>query len=111
LEEDWHRADHAVEEFLRFVSPVQFSKPRLERKDVQLASVRLNSGDRIMPMLVAGNFDPVANEHPEISTEGRTGTSRSGRVFIFAWATSSRELKLRECFKPCLSVGRSWAWR
>lgn len=65
LEEDWCRADQAVEEFLRFVSPVQFSKPRFVRKDVQLAGVRLNKGDRIMPMLVAGNFDPQANDHPE----------------------------------------------
>jgi cytochrome P450 len=28
LEEDWSRAELAVEEFLRFVSPVQFTKPR-----------------------------------------------------------------------------------
>jgi cytochrome P450 len=27
LEEDWARADLEVEEFLRFISPVQFSKP------------------------------------------------------------------------------------
>ena len=31
LEEDWSRAGLAVEEFLRFVSPVQFSKPRYVR--------------------------------------------------------------------------------
>ena len=29
LAEDWGRADLAVEDFLRFVSSVQFSKPRL----------------------------------------------------------------------------------
>jgi cytochrome P450 len=29
---DWSRADLAIEEFLRFVSPVQFSKPRLRRE-------------------------------------------------------------------------------
>lgn len=65
LEEDWRRADLAVEEFLRFVSPVQFSKPRFVRKDVELAGVRLKKGEKIMPMLVAGNYDPQANEHPE----------------------------------------------
>jgi cytochrome P450 len=64
-EEDWSRADLAVEEFLRFVSPVQFSKPRFVRKDVELGGVRLKKGEKIMPMLVAGNFDPQANEHPE----------------------------------------------
>jgi cytochrome P450 len=65
LEEDWSRAEPAVEEFLRFVSPVQFTKPRFVRKDVELGGVRLKKGDKIMPMLVAANFDPQANEHPE----------------------------------------------
>ena len=50
LEEDWSRANLAVEEFLRFVSPVQFTKPRFVRKDVELGGVRLQEGEIIMPM-------------------------------------------------------------
>jgi cytochrome P450 len=65
LEEDWSRANLAVEEFLRFVSPVQFTKPRFVRNDVELGGVRLKKGEKIMPMLAAANFDPQANEHPE----------------------------------------------
>jgi cytochrome P450 PksS len=65
LEADWSRANLAVEEFLRFVSPVQFTKPRFVRKDVELGGVRLRKGDRIMPMLAAANLDPQANAHPE----------------------------------------------
>jgi cytochrome P450 len=65
LEEDWSRAELAVEEFLRFVSPVQFSKPRLVRKDVELGGVRLKKGDKVMPMLAAANLDPQANDRPE----------------------------------------------
>jgi len=65
LEEDWRRVDLAVEELLRFVSPVQFTKPRFVREDVELGGVRLKKGDKIVPMLAAGNFDPQANEHPE----------------------------------------------
>jgi len=65
LEEDWSRAGLAVEEFLRFVSPVQFSKPRFVRRDIELGGVRLKEGDRIMIMLAAANMDPAANEHPE----------------------------------------------
>ena len=65
LEEDWHRADLGVEEFLRFVSPVQFSKPRFVRRDIELCSVPLKRGDRIMAMITAANFDPAPNEHPE----------------------------------------------
>jgi cytochrome P450 PksS len=65
LAEDWSRADLAIEEFLRFVSPVQFSKPRWVRKTVDLGGVRLKGGDRIMAMLAAANMDQAANEHPE----------------------------------------------
>jgi cytochrome P450 len=65
LEEDWSRVNLAVEEFLRFISPVQFTKPRFVRKDVELGGVKLKHGDRIMPMLAAANYDPHANPHPE----------------------------------------------
>ncbi len=65
LEQDWSRANLAVEEFLRFVSPVQFTKPRFVRKDVELGGVRLKQGEMIMPMLAAANLDPQANPHAE----------------------------------------------
>jgi cytochrome P450 PksS len=65
LEADWSRAGLAVEEFLRFVSPVQVSKPRFVREDMELEGVRLKKGDRIMALIVAANFDSAANDHPE----------------------------------------------
>lgn len=65
LEQDWSRVNLAVEEFLRFISPVQFTKPRFVRKDVELGGVRVRKGDRIMPMLAAANLDPQANPNPE----------------------------------------------
>lgn len=65
LEEDWSRAGLAVEEFLRFVSPVQFSKPRYLRRDVELEGVRMKKGDRVMVMLAAANMDPAVHEQPE----------------------------------------------
>src|SRR6266550_2534304 len=58
LAQDWSRVSLGVEEFLRFVSPVQFTKPRFVRKDINLGGVRLRKGDRIMAMLAAANFDP-----------------------------------------------------
>jgi cytochrome P450 len=64
--EDWSRVNLAVEEFLRFVSPVQFSKPRFVGRDLEMAGVRLKRGDRIMAMLAAANMDPEANPHPEV---------------------------------------------
>jgi cytochrome P450 PksS len=65
LTEDWNRTSLALEEFLRFVSAVQFTKPRFVRKDIDLGGVRLRKGDRIMAMLAAANLDPEANEHPD----------------------------------------------
>jgi len=66
LEEDWNRANLAVEEFLRFVSPVQFTKPRHVRKNVQIDGIQLKKGDTIMVMIGAANMDPKANEVPEV---------------------------------------------
>lgn len=66
LEEDWSRINLAIEEFLRFVSPVQFTKPRYIRKDIELGGVRLPAGDKIMAMIVAANMDPAESEHPEV---------------------------------------------
>lgn len=65
LEEDWSCVSMAVEEFLRFLSVVQFTKPRVVRKNIELGGVALRKGDKIMPMLAAANFDPQANPHPE----------------------------------------------
>jgi len=65
LAADLARANLAVEEFLRYLSPVQFSKPRYVRKDVDLGGVRVKKGDRIMVMVGAANMDPAANACPE----------------------------------------------
>jgi cytochrome P450 PksS len=65
LAADWSRAGLAVEEFLRFVSPVQFSKPRYVRHDVDLDGVSLKKGERVMAMIVAANLDSEANECPD----------------------------------------------
>ena len=64
LAADWDRAEPAVEEFLRFCAPGQFSNPRFVQKDVDLAGVRVGKGERIMAMLAGANFDPDANAEP-----------------------------------------------
>jgi cytochrome P450 len=65
LKADWDRVDLAVEEFLRFISPVQFTKPRYVRRNVELGGVTLNKGARVMPMLAAANMDPHSNSDPD----------------------------------------------
>ncbi|MBV8508770.1 MAG: cytochrome P450 [Xanthobacteraceae bacterium] len=65
LAADWSRADLAVEEFLRFVCPVQLSKPRYVRRDIDLGGVQLKRGDQITAGLASANMDPAANPRPE----------------------------------------------
>jgi cytochrome P450 len=65
LEQDWSRLDLAAEEFLRFLTPVQFTKPRYVRRDIELDGIQLRKGDKVMAMLAAANMDPLANAHPE----------------------------------------------
>ncbi|HZR77081.1 cytochrome P450 [Bradyrhizobium sp.] len=65
LTSDWGGLSLAIEEFLRFVAPVQFSKPRYAREDLVLDGVSLKKGDRVMAMIVAANLDPSANDHSE----------------------------------------------
>jgi cytochrome P450 len=55
----------AVEELLRFVCPVQVSKPRYVRHDRELHGRALRRGDTIIPMLAAANADPARFASPE----------------------------------------------
>jgi cytochrome P450 PksS len=85
LEEDWSRAGLAIEEFLRFLSAVQVTKPRFVREDTELGGVRLKKGDKIMAMLAAATWTRRRTSIPNgsISRGGRTGTSPSGTGIHF----------------------------
>jgi len=65
LRADWSHANLAVEEFLRFLSPVQVTKPRFVGADIELGGAHLKKGDRIMVMLAAANSDPELNPRPD----------------------------------------------
>lgn len=71
LKEDWGRADLAIEEFLRVISAVQFSKPRHVRVDCEVAGTKLKKGDLVMTMIAAANYDPAANDKPELFDPAR----------------------------------------
>jgi cytochrome P450 PksS len=91
LEEDWSRVNLAVEELLRFLSPVQGTKPRYIRKDIELGGVRLRKGEKIMAMLVAANIrGPMRSRRSSISSASRTGILPSAPAFTSASAISSR---------------------
>jgi cytochrome P450 len=62
---DWSRLPSAVEELLRFVSPVQMSEPRYVMRDVEFHGQALHRGDYIVAWLGAANADPAHFPDPE----------------------------------------------
>jgi cytochrome P450 len=105
LEEDWSRADLAIEEFLRFVSPVQFSKPRFVRRN-KMATRSLQCWRPETWML-----PQTSSLKSSISGGGRTAILLLARGFTFAWAINSCALKANAHSKLCTSVGLNSGWR
>jgi cytochrome P450 len=67
----------AVEEFLRYDSPV-LSTGRLLTQDVELGGQSLKSGDRVFAMLAAANRDPAVFESPDdLILQGRSNSHLS----------------------------------
>jgi cytochrome P450 len=62
---DWSLAPPAVEELLRFVSPVQMSEPRYVIGDLEFHGRSLRRGDYIVAFLGAANADPARFPDPE----------------------------------------------
>lgn len=61
----------AVEEFLRYDSPV-LSLGRIVTEDTELGDQRIAAGDRVFAMLVGANRDPEVFRHPDELNIGRT---------------------------------------
>lgn len=70
LRDDPSMIPTAVEEFLRFDSPVQFLG-RLATEDVEIGSTRIPKGDLVLAMLAAANRDPARFENPDGLDVGR----------------------------------------
>jgi cytochrome P450 len=109
LEEDWSRATLAVEEFLRFVSPVQFTKPRVVRRDVELGGVRLKKGNASWrcwrrPIWI---LKPIRIPRLSILRGGPIGTCHSAPGSTSAWGTSLRAWRAGARWRRFSSDGRS----
>jgi cytochrome P450 len=64
LQENPGLIDSAVEEFLRYDSPIQH-QTRVAREDFELEGQRILMGDRVLPMLGAANRDPAQFADPD----------------------------------------------
>jgi cytochrome P450 len=65
LQADWTLAESAVEELLRYVSPVQMTKPMMPARDLDWHGQSLKRGEKIVALLAAANVDPRKFEAPE----------------------------------------------
>ncbi|MEO1100714.1 MAG: cytochrome P450 [Pseudomonadota bacterium] len=63
---DWALARGAVDELMRYNSPVQMTKPRFIREDTELFGRSFKKGDKVMAMLAAANMDPREFENPSM---------------------------------------------
>jgi cytochrome P450 len=61
---DWSLLPRAVEELLRFVSPVQMTEARHVTRDVEFHGQSLRRGNRIVALLGAANADPARFPDP-----------------------------------------------
>jgi cytochrome P450 len=62
---DWSPVARAVDEMLRYISPVQTTKAMLPMRDLEWHGHRFRRGENIVAMLAAANADPAPFPHPE----------------------------------------------
>lgn len=63
--------DAAVEEMLRYTSPVQLNAPRFARVDSELCGVTIRRGESVCPILASANHDEAHFADPERFDVGR----------------------------------------
>ncbi|MEX2115114.1 MAG: cytochrome P450 [Pirellulales bacterium] len=62
---DWSQVGGAVDEMLRYLSPVQTTKPMMPIRDIHWHGQPLKRGEKILALLAAANVDPRRFDDPE----------------------------------------------
>jgi cytochrome P450 len=78
LRADLSLMPNAVEELHRHNSPVQTTKPRMARRDMEFHGVKLKQGDRVFGLLASANVDPAHFTDPERLDIRREGVRHAG---------------------------------
>lgn len=65
LERDWALAGQAVEELLRYTSPLDMASQRFAREDVTVSGVNILQGDVVIVMVGSANHDETQFPDPE----------------------------------------------
>jgi cytochrome P450 len=77
LEDFDNRIGGAVEEFIRWASPVMTFR-RTAARDVEIAGQSISAGDKVVMFYSSGNFDTDAFDHPERLDLGRSPNPHVG---------------------------------
>ena len=64
LKDDWSKLTTAVEEVLRYDSPIQIAKPRYVARDSDFFGQQLKRGQLVLPLLASANYDPEKFSNP-----------------------------------------------
>jgi len=98
----------AVEELLRFTSPVNHANDRFTTKDVPVGDVVIPAGEWVLPATSSANRDPAQFPTRTASTSTATpaATSRSATGFITAWARPWPGWRPRSPSAPCWTASR-----
>lgn len=71
LQSDWSQVPAAVDELLRFVSPVLLTRPRFAIADTEIAGETIHRGESVCVLVGAVNTDPETFNKPETLDIGR----------------------------------------
>lgn len=100
----------AVDELLRFHSPVQFSKPRFAASDMTVFGQSLRRRDLVLPLLAGANHDPMRFADPETIDFDRRDNQHfgfgSGIHFCLGaqLARLETEIALTRLFERCPAI-------
>lgn len=78
LRADPSQMSNAAEELHRHNSPVQATKPRMARRNMEFHGVQLKQGDRVFGLLASANSDSAHFEDPERLDLRRPGVRHAG---------------------------------
>lgn len=72
LRENPELIDTAVEELLRYTTPVPCGAARIALEDVEVAGVTIPKGSNVLGMIISANRDEGVFDHPDVLDLGRT---------------------------------------
>lgn len=101
LRQDPELMPSAVEEILRYSSPVGGTKPNYPAEDVELHGVTIPRASIVMPLLASANRDPAVFDEPETFDVGRTPNDHIafGTGYHFCLGASLARMETRIALK------------